>query len=82
MLFNMTDVPTGTEIYGPNGEILRYVLNVSGKWLAVWNNTAGHNLTGSTIATDFTSTGYNQWHRQSVNMSDAYSWVVTIPLYL
>jgi len=81
MLFNMTDVPSGTEVYGPNGEILRYVLNVNAKWLAVWNNTAGHSLTGSTIATDFTSTGYNQWRPigKSVNMSDAYSWNVTIP---
>ncbi|MCW4028132.1 MAG: PQQ-binding-like beta-propeller repeat protein [Candidatus Bathyarchaeota archaeon] len=81
LLFNMTSVPTGTEVYGPNGEILRYVLNVSGKWLAMWNNTAGHSLTGSTNATDFTSTSYNQWRPigKNVNMSDAYSWNVSIP---
>ncbi|MCW3995755.1 MAG: PQQ-binding-like beta-propeller repeat protein [Candidatus Bathyarchaeota archaeon] len=81
LLFNMTSVPSGTEVYGPNGEILRYVLNVSGNWLACWNNTAGHALTGSTVDTDFTSTSYNQWRPigKSVNMSDAYSWNVTIP---
>ncbi len=80
-LFNMTSVPSGTEVYGSNGEIIRYVLNVSGNWLALWNNTAGHSLTGSTIVTDYTSTSYNQWRPigKIVNMSDAYSWNVTIP---
>jgi outer membrane protein assembly factor BamB len=79
-LFNMTSVPTGTEVYGPNGEIIRYVYNQAGNWLALWNNTAGHALTGSTTTTDYTSTSYNQWRPigKSVNMSDAYSWNVTI----
>lgn len=80
-LFNLTSVPTGTEVYGPNGEILRYVVNVSGKWLALWNNTAAHNETNSAIPTDFTSTNYNQWRPigKSVDASDAYSWNVSIP---
>ena len=80
LLFNMTNVPSGTEVYGPNGEILRYVLDTSGKWLACWNNTASHALTGSTVSTDYTTTSYNQWRPigKSVNMSDAYSWNITI----
>ena len=68
-------------MYGPNGEIIRYVLDVSHNWLALWNNTAGHSLTASTNPNDFTTTNYNQWRPigKSVNMSDAYSWNVTIP---
>ncbi|MCW4045144.1 MAG: PQQ-binding-like beta-propeller repeat protein [Candidatus Bathyarchaeota archaeon] len=80
-LFNLTNVPSGTEVYGPNGEILRYVINVSGKWLALWNNTAAHNITGSTDPKDFTSTSFNQWRPigKSVDSSDAYTWNVSIP---
>ena len=55
-LFTETNVPSGTETIGPNGEILRYVLNTAGRWLALWNNTAEHNLTASTIPSDWTST--------------------------
>jgi hypothetical protein len=39
-LFNITNVPSGTMAYGPNGEILIYSLNVAGKSLALWNYTA------------------------------------------
>ncbi len=60
-LFNETNVPTGTAYYGPNGEILRYVLGSNGKWLALWNNTAAHGLTASTDPNDYTTTNYNQW---------------------
>ena len=80
-LFNMTSVPSGTEVYGPNGEILRYVLNVAGKWLALWNNTQHDvGLEGSTTTTG-TTTGDYQWRPigKAVNMSQAYSWNVTLP---
>ena len=47
----------------------------------LWNNTADHDLTGSTISTDYPSSGYNQWRPvgKTVNASDAYSWNVSIP---
>jgi outer membrane protein assembly factor BamB len=81
-LFNETNVPTGTAAYGPNGEILRYVLGSNGKWLALWNNTAAHGLTASTDPTDYTTTNYNQWRPvgKSVDASAAYSWNVSVPL--
>lgn len=80
-LFNETNVPSGTQVYGPNGEILIYQLNYAGRWLACWNNTAAHGLTSSNDLTDFTSSGYYQWRPvgKNVNASDAYSWNVTIP---
>ncbi|MCW3994994.1 MAG: PQQ-binding-like beta-propeller repeat protein [Candidatus Bathyarchaeota archaeon] len=80
-LFNETDVPTGTEVYTQNGEIVRYVINVQGKWVGLWNNTAAHDLTGSTNPTDYYSTSYNQWRPvgKNVNASAAYSWNVSAP---
>ena len=80
-VFSETNVPSGTAAYGPNGEILRYVLNANGKWLALWNNTAAHDLTASTNPTDYTSSNYNQWRPvgKTVNASTAYSWNASVP---
>ncbi len=80
-LFTETNVPSGTAAYGPNGEILRYVLNANGKWLALWNNTAAHDLTASTNPDDYTSSNYNQWRPvgKTVDASKAYSWNITVP---
>ncbi len=80
-LFTLTNVPTGTEIMGPQGEILRYILNVQNGWLALWNNTAVQALTASTNPADYTSTDYYQWRPvgKTVDAGNAYSWNVTIP---
>jgi outer membrane protein assembly factor BamB len=76
-LFNETNVPRGTTVYGPNGEILIYQMNYAGRWLAMWNNTAAPEL----AAELGTSSGAYQWRPvgKNVNMSTAYSWNVTIP---
>ena len=36
---NITNVPAGTAVAGPQGEVLRYVFNSAGKWLAQWNSS-------------------------------------------
>lgn len=36
---NITNVPSGYEIIGLNGEHLRYVMNTAGRWLAQWNSS-------------------------------------------
>jgi hypothetical protein len=72
-LFNITNVPSGTMAYGPNGEILIYSLNVASKSLALWNFTACFPpLTG-------TSSSMSQYRPvgQIINGSNAYSWNVT-----
>ena len=81
-LYNLTDVPSGNNYYGPTGDITHYVLNSNNKWLALWNNSQ-HNV-GLEISTDaFGGVSANalQWrpNGKSVNMSKAYSWNVTIP---
>ncbi|MCW4018852.1 MAG: PQQ-binding-like beta-propeller repeat protein [Candidatus Bathyarchaeota archaeon] len=81
-LFNLTDVPSGTQAYGPNGEILSYILDTNAHELKLWNNTAAHGLTGAwQTPNDTTSTNFNQWRPvgREINASDAYSWIVTIP---
>ncbi len=81
-LYTLTNVPSGTNIYGETGEITRYVLNSNNKWLALWNNSQ-HNV-GLEISTDeFGGVSANalQWrpNGKTVNMSTAYSWNVTLP---
>jgi outer membrane protein assembly factor BamB len=75
-LFNITNVPSGTDVYGQNGELLKYVLNTEGKWLALWNNTAAPGLLGGTTGSDAW-----QWRPvgKTVNASTAYSWNVSVP---
>ncbi len=77
-IFNLTDVPSGTEVYTDKGEIVRYVLNYNGRWLALWNNTQDNVGLHSRIGT---SSNAYQWRPlgKEVNMSTAYSWNVTIP---
>ncbi|MCW4018841.1 MAG: PQQ-binding-like beta-propeller repeat protein [Candidatus Bathyarchaeota archaeon] len=80
-LFTLTNVPAGTNVYGPNGEILIYQLSPTGSWVALWNNTAAQPLTGATSQTDYSSSSYYQWRPvgKTVDASDAYTWNVTLP---
>jgi outer membrane protein assembly factor BamB len=80
-LFSLTNVPSGTEAYTDKGEIVRYVINATGNYIGLWNNTAVHDLTGSTVATDYTSSSYNQWRPvgKTVDASKAFSWNITVP---
>ena len=78
LLFNETNVPTGTRAYGPQGEWLIY--NLGGPagtgqpitYLTCWNNTM---LTGNDIAGGIT--GWTPGF-QNYNMSTAYSFNVTL----
>ena len=75
-IFNLTNVPSGTEAYTDKGEIVRYVFNYQGRWLALWNNTAA-------LLTSAVLFGIPGWRPlgQTIDgsQSAAYSWNVTIP---
>ena len=77
-MYTLTNVPSGTEVYTENGEIVRYRMDYTHRWLALWNNSAEqqglHNSLG-------TGTNAYQWrpNGKTVDMSNAYSWNVTIP---
>jgi outer membrane protein assembly factor BamB len=77
-VFNITNVPSGTAVYTPKGEIIRYVLNAQNNWLALWNDTAVVGLQGTMGQT---AGDLDAWRPVGVN-ADAktgYSWNVTIP---
>ena len=40
ILYNMTNVPSGYQYYGPSGEILILVTDWANGWMALWNSTA------------------------------------------
>ncbi|MEM2816383.1 MAG: hypothetical protein QXY34_04295, partial [Candidatus Bathyarchaeia archaeon] len=44
---NITNVPSGTRIYGPKGQILIYQINTARGWLALWDSSAIWQLTGA-----------------------------------
>jgi outer membrane protein assembly factor BamB len=80
-LFNETNIPSGTEVYTTKGEIVHYVLNYDtttrSGWLALWNNTQDNVGLEREIGT---TTGAYEWrpNGKTVDMSNAYSWNVTI----
>ncbi len=75
-LFTVTNVPSGTEAVGPNGERLIYQWNLGAGWLALWNFSAIPSMTLGT-------SGTNLWQWRPVgkvhNGTQGYSWNVTIP---
>ncbi|MCW4014586.1 MAG: hypothetical protein NWF07_16580, partial [Candidatus Bathyarchaeota archaeon] len=76
ILFNLTDVPSGTQAYGPQGEWLVYSLGGPGDgsvtYLTQWNNTKLPGIDGGT--------GIGQWRpgTANYNMSASYDWNVTL----
>jgi len=72
-MYNLTSIPTGTDVYTTQGEILRYVLGYNSAtktgWLGLWNSTKALLSIG---------TGYNvnSWRPVGnvINASTAYSW--------
>ena len=76
LLFSINNVPPGTQVYGPNGEILVYVLDSAKKYLALWNNTAAPELLGG-------ASGSSAWQwrpvGKTVDGGTAYSWNVSVP---
>jgi len=38
-IYTMTDVPSGSNIIGPSGEICRYSISTSGGYMRLWNST-------------------------------------------
>ena len=76
LLFNINNVPPGTQVYGPNGEILVYVIDSTSKYVTLWNNTAAPELLGG-----ISGSGAWQWRPvgKTVDASAAYSWNVSVP---
>ncbi len=78
-LFNLTNVPSGTPVYSPNGEIQRYVLNYAERSLSLWTSAALPN--SSLVSIPGTGTDAYQYRPigKEVNMENNTLWNVTIP---
>ena len=61
-LFNITNVPTGTDVTGPNGELLRYQFDYTRRWLALWYFTQA--ITGGR---------FDEWRLQTSKYSDQHN---------
>jgi outer membrane protein assembly factor BamB len=73
-MYNLTNVPSGTEVYTDKGEIVIYEFNYRNGWMALWNySDAVDTRRGPT------DTNYGQWRPlgKVIDTSTAYSWNVT-----
>lgn len=74
--FTIENVPGGTRVFGPKGEILRYNLDTTNHRLTMWNSTAITDLLGGT-------SGSAQWqwrpYGKTVDGADGITLNVTIP---
>jgi len=74
--FNITNVPSGSNYFGPNGEILRYSVNLNAGWLAQWNSTSTVLKTASGMSLAWGSQVRGKTFNAQPN---GYDWNVTIP---
>jgi hypothetical protein len=91
--YTMTNVPSGSRVYGPNGEILIYTVNTARGWMTQWNSTSAEYMTYLNIylaAEDFntySSAFYwaQRWRPQglTIDCSTPYNssaeWIETFP---
>jgi hypothetical protein len=75
-MFTIEDVPSGTNLYGPNNEICRYVVDTRAGTVSLWNTTevVMHGLTGSTAG----SWGSNA-HGRTLDGARGIMWTESIP---
>ncbi len=86
-VFSMNNVPSGTQLYGPKGEIIIYTINQQAGWMTKWNSTYVETQTVLNIAGP-TGPAQGSWLNQvgltgtTLNGSLGYMWNKTIPLGL
>jgi hypothetical protein len=57
-VYTMRNVPSGTTVYGPGGEILIYSLSTSGHYMTLWNST---NIPELYAGPNYASMAWGQW---------------------
>jgi len=77
-MYNLTNVPSGFEVYTDSGEMVRYVMDANAGWLALWNYSAADDTRRGPPGS---GSNYHQWRPsgKSIDTSTAYSWNVSIP---
>jgi outer membrane protein assembly factor BamB len=75
-LYTMEDVPSGTNLYGPNGEIYRYNVDLFAGTISLWNSTEV--VMKGITPPDLGSWGNNA-HGQVFNASRGIQWTKPLP---
>ncbi|MEM3377469.1 MAG: PQQ-binding-like beta-propeller repeat protein [Candidatus Bathyarchaeia archaeon] len=84
-VYSISNVPSGTQLYGPNGEIIIYTINLQNGWMTKWNTT---HVERQQKLRDVGPTGpaHGTWLQQgpgymgtTLNGSLGYMWNKTIP---
>ena len=60
-VYALYGIPSGTQVYGPKGEILRYNVNTRNGYMILWNSTNIPTLYGST---NYATQAYGEWRPQ------------------
>jgi len=68
-MYTMEDVPSGDNLYGPNGEIYKYTVNLGAREITLWNS--------SRVVTDAGSWG-DEAHGQTFNATRGIEWTKPI----
>jgi len=79
--FSIANVPTGTRVTGPMGEILIYQVSLTGGWIALWNSTR---VVQRSIADVWGGLFFaHSWRPQGItfNGTKGYEWNVTMPKF-
>jgi outer membrane protein assembly factor BamB len=74
-IYTIMNVPSGTTVYGVNGELLRLVVNLGAGWMAMWNSSRLVSPDGSwnPHGNIYNATGIG------AGATSAWEWNVTIP---
>ena len=78
-VFRLTNIPSGTMVYGPKGEIYIYTFNLQGGWMTMWNMTRAVQPQNSGTSND------GSWRPQGRTIdatTTGYMWNKTIPTNL
>ena len=79
-VFTFENVPSGTQVYGPNGEILRYNINQGRGWMTMWNSTKAVLDSGPIfISPEFTQNTYAPEGRTIDAATYGMQWNKTVP---
>jgi outer membrane protein assembly factor BamB len=84
-IYTITDVPSGTTVYGQNGELLRLQINQAQGWMALWNATKMVNPQNTGGMSDGSWDPHGNIYNASgtgAQVQAAWEWNVTIPVGL
>jgi outer membrane protein assembly factor BamB len=57
-VFTLYDIPSGTRVYGPKGEILIYTVDTQNGWMTMWNSS---NIPSLYASSNYASMSWGQW---------------------